>query len=216
MCIRDRRCPVSRSKKFRKSQKSTRTDSLHIYGVPRPRRKVQKSSRAHFCQRSEKQMLLRRGSPSRFATYLRCLVTTSLRAEKLQTKKPSKFRGFFEKLFSASRSSDGDPRVPRRGPQARLPPFLQGDIRRPESLHIYSVSGYFAQRPLQKCRRSVLRTATASPKDRAVCFPFQKAPWVLAGAPGNVLQNLGGHEDCLLYTSPSPRDKRQYRMPSSA
>ena len=22
--------------------------------------------------------------------------------------------------------------------------------------------------------------------------------------------------DCLLYTSPSPRDKRQYRMPSSA
>ena len=23
-------------------------------------------------------------------------------------------------------------------------------------------------------------------------------------------------KDCLLYTSPSPRDKRQYRMPSSA
>ena len=33
-------------------------------------------------------------------------------------------------------------------------------------------------------------------------------------------QNLGGHVDdirtCLLYTSPSPRDKRQSRMPSSA
>ena len=28
---------------------------------------------------------------------------------------------------------------------------------------------------------------------------------------------LGGHvEICLLYTSPSPRDKRQSRMPSSA
>ena len=26
----------------------------------------------------------------------------------------------------------------------------------------------------------------------------------------------GGHESCLLYTSPSPRDKRQSRMPSSA
>ena len=26
----------------------------------------------------------------------------------------------------------------------------------------------------------------------------------------------GQHEDCLLYTSPSPRDKRQSRMPSSA
>ena len=25
-----------------------------------------------------------------------------------------------------------------------------------------------------------------------------------------------GEEDCLLYTSPSPRDKRQSRMPSSA
>ena len=24
------------------------------------------------------------------------------------------------------------------------------------------------------------------------------------------------HKDCLLYTSPSPRDKRQSRMPSSA
>ena len=26
----------------------------------------------------------------------------------------------------------------------------------------------------------------------------------------------GWHDDCLLYTSPSPRDKRQSRMPSSA
>ena len=26
----------------------------------------------------------------------------------------------------------------------------------------------------------------------------------------------GDHKDCLLYTSPSPRDKRQSRMPSSA
>ena len=29
-------------------------------------------------------------------------------------------------------------------------------------------------------------------------------------------QNPGLHKDCLLYTSPSPRDKRQSRMPSSA
>ena len=36
----------------------------------------------------------------------------------------------------------------------------------------------------------------------------------------NLLQNsrgIGDHGDvCLLYTSPSPRDKRQSRMPSSA
>ena len=31
----------------------------------------------------------------------------------------------------------------------------------------------------------------------------------------NRLQNIQ-HLDCLLYTSPSPRDKRQSRMPSSA
>ena len=28
--------------------------------------------------------------------------------------------------------------------------------------------------------------------------------------------HLGKYNDCLLYTSPSPRDKRQSRMPSSA
>ena len=28
--------------------------------------------------------------------------------------------------------------------------------------------------------------------------------------------NVGRFDDCLLYTSPSPRDKRQSRMPSSA
>ena len=31
-----------------------------------------------------------------------------------------------------------------------------------------------------------------------------------------LLRNIGGYDDCLLYTSPSPRDKRQSRMPSSA
>ena len=30
------------------------------------------------------------------------------------------------------------------------------------------------------------------------------------------LKEKGILEDCLLYTSPSPRDKRQSRMPSSA
>ena len=30
------------------------------------------------------------------------------------------------------------------------------------------------------------------------------------------IRGLFGKKDCLLYTSPSPRDKRQSRMPSSA
>ena len=34
---------------------------------------------------------------------------------------------------------------------------------------------------------------------------------------GNMIVNLwGGHQDCLLYTSPSPRDRQKSRMPSSA
>ena len=31
-----------------------------------------------------------------------------------------------------------------------------------------------------------------------------------------IYENLNVIDGCLLYTSPSPRDKRQYRMPSSA
>ena len=31
-----------------------------------------------------------------------------------------------------------------------------------------------------------------------------------------VIKGFGGNGICLLYTSPSPRDKRQSRMPSSA
>ena len=33
---------------------------------------------------------------------------------------------------------------------------------------------------------------------------------------GGVLEIISYNDDCLLYTSPSPRDKRQSRMPSSA
>ena len=33
---------------------------------------------------------------------------------------------------------------------------------------------------------------------------------------GSLLHSMGEYQFCLLYTSPSPRDKRQSRMPSSA
>ena len=33
---------------------------------------------------------------------------------------------------------------------------------------------------------------------------------------GKMLEQFKYSNDCLLYTSPSPRDKRQSRMPSSA
>ena len=37
-----------------------------------------------------------------------------------------------------------------------------------------------------------------------------------AGHGSDIIDNFGGLFICLLYTSPSPRDKRQSRMPSSA
>ena len=40
-------------------------------------------------------------------------------------------------------------------------------------------------------------------------------PDVYSGAP-NRIERYGQYNVCLLYTSPSPRDKRQSRMPSSA
>ena len=80
--------------------------------------------------------------------------------------------------------------------------------RRPDCLHLYRAkcddqnrcifivhAGTSAQNPLQKCRRSVWRTAKLLPKDRAASFPFQRAPWVLASAPRKSLQIRGGHED---------------------
>ena len=39
--------------------------------------------------------------------------------------------------------------------------------------------------------------------------------WVAIGVASS-LPNIGDAIPCLLYTSPSPRDKRQSRMPSSA
>ena len=47
----------------------------------------------------------------------------------------------------------------------------------------------------------------------------QKQRLVVTGDTGDSLAFMGWeveNKDCLLYTSPSPRDKRQSRMPSSA
>ena len=47
---------------------------------------------------------------------------------------------------------------------------------------------------------------------------MKEKPFTLEEATRNLLayEQLNGDKDCLLYTSPSPRDKRQSRMPSSA
>ena len=45
----------------------------------------------------------------------------------------------------------------------------------------------------------------------SIFMPFQQINQLV-----NSKKNVAHHYDCLLYTSPSPRDKRQSRMPSSA
>ena len=53
-------------------------------------------------------------------------------------------------------------------------------------------AGTFAHNPLQKCSRSVLRTAKAFPKDRAAIFPFQRGPGVPEAAPEKSFGNQRG------------------------
>ena len=64
---------------------------------------------------------------------------------------------------------------------------------------------------------SLLRKRSSDVLDRTcVLCPVDLAlSWVWAHT-GTVRCGLAGYGRCLLYTSPSPRDKRQSRMPSSA
>ena len=90
----------------------------------------------------------------------------------------------------------GRPRVARGCP-------VEG--RMPGSLHFYRANcdgqnrciftihaGTFAHNPLQKCSRSVLRTAKAFPKDSAAIFPFQRGPGVPEEAPRKSFENPRG------------------------
>ena len=48
-------------------------------------------------------------------------------------------------------------------------------------------------------------------------LPKQKPRYLMGvGTPRNLIENISLGIDCLLYTSPSPRDRTRSRMPSSA
>ena len=102
------------------------------------------------------------------------------------------------------------------------------DGRRPGSLQFYRAkcdgqiaciftvhAGTFAHNPLQKCSRSVLRTAKPFPKDSAARHEVQRAPWVLARAPEKVSLIRCGHQDghqlesLHFYGVPWPHRRRQ-------
>src|SRR5665213_4001062 len=63
--------------------------------------------------------------------------------------------------------------------------------------------------------RSVLREALHPPLREASFWAVQVAVVTLAGL-HFYLDSAGILESCLLYTSPSPRDRQKSRMPSSA
>ena len=83
---------------------------------------------------------------------------------------------------------------------------------------------------LQKDFDNTIRNLTLSQKDIEIKkfyldnfinkgFPNRKEEdWKFSDLNQIIKKNIGelSFYSCLLYTSPSPRDKRQYRMPSSA
>ena len=62
---------------------------------------------------------------------------------------------------------------------------------------------------------STLRTAGLADDLGIVCPGFTPTPWAAIQI-GMVFSWVRRHPSCLLYTSPSPRDRQKSRMPSSA
>ena len=77
-------------------------------------------------------------------------------------------------------------------------------------------------RPLDKRYRYKVNGETKRGVTTLISARFGKAPLMLWAKKLPLtalewqLESEGKSKDCLLYTSPSPRDKRQSRMPSSA
>ena len=72
-----------------------------------------------------------------------------------------------------------------------------------------------AELPAENVRRDVPYRTTGDPKHRLDLFlPLADS---VRARPGPVVVFVhGGRNSCLLYTSPSPRDRQKSRMPSSA
>ena len=94
----------------------------------------------------------------------------------------------------------------------------------PTGVGSYTLEAVAFERPLKDDAQSLARhrEAMANPvlKSDALCISCHKGFLSQASGHDNFIPALDEHrpwrESCLLYTSPSPRDKRQSRMPSSA
>ena len=68
-----------------------------------------------------------------------------------------------------------------------------------------------------RMQRKVANNTTARIKpDGSVAFMLYSTDVVTIHDDDSVTLRHGGHKTCLLYTSPSPRDRTRSRMPSSA
>ena len=83
-----------------------------------------------------------------------------------------------------------------------------GPMRNPGMGHLYL--------HLNRNKRSVVLDLK-TPEGREACLRLaESCDALLYNIRPQAMARLGLSYDCLLYTSPSPRDKRQSRMPSSA
>ncbi|WP_460379379.1 hypothetical protein [Staphylococcus aureus] len=82
-------------------------------------------------------------------------------------------------------------------------------------LNIYTVS-YTHLRAHETCADLVCRLLLEKKKLVTVSYTHLRAHETCADLVCRLLQHVNTYFICLLYTSPSPRDMRRSRMPSSA
>ena len=77
---------------------------------------------------------------------------------------------------------------------------------------------YVVKNPVTKTNKLVKSAIQVEDTENYNAHPYQKLPVIKKYKNGNTLENLqwGLVPSCLLYTSPSPRDAHESRMPSSA
>ena len=80
---------------------------------------------------------------------------------------------------------------------------------------VYSINGGVSFQTSNRFNTVSPGVKTIIIQDEAGCL-FETRLVIVRGTPAFFTPNSDGFNDCLLYTSPSPRDQRGSRMPSSA
>ena len=100
----------------------------------------------------------------------------------------------------------GSPLDPERDPSTEVWPGTIAEIK----ARGFEIHGSLRKHNINSGATAVVVKATESQSNRVVAIKIYKDP-------NRMVEHRNGDTiPCLLYTSPSPRDKRQSRMPSSA